>query len=161
MDSATISYLVGVTGASFMSSNAMFSLFNWKLRNIRDKARKDYGKAREEHQRKGLQGKAVQAGLGVLKEDRRTAGRWYIVWLAANIAPVAVSVLLALVVSAPVVVSDIQAWADRWLVPLLKVGIWGLVVSLFVQTAAVFRLFLLRWRIKCRMEAEPDDLFER
>lgn len=161
MDPATISYLVGVTGASFMSSNALFSLFNWKIRRIRDKARQDYGKAVEEHQRKGMRGKAVQAGIGALKEDMTTAGRWYFVWLFANIAPVAVSVVLAFVVAAPVVFPGIQESADRWVVALLVAGVWGLVGSLVVQTVALVRIFILQWAIGRRMAAAPGDVFQK
>jgi hypothetical protein len=162
MDLGTISHLVGVTGASFMSSNALFSLFNWKMRNIRDNARKDHAKASvEERQRKGELGKAATAGLVVLREDKNTAAFWYCVWLGANILPVAISFLLAFVLSAPVVVSGIQDCAEEWIVGLLKCGVWGLVLSLAGQALAIFKMFRLRRRIDKRMSASPNELFQK
>lgn len=162
MDLGTISHLVGVTGASFMSSNALFSLFNWKMRNIRDKARKDFDKASfEENQRKGVRGKAVQAGLGVLLEDKNTSACWYYAWLVANILPVAISFLLAFVLSAPVVFPGLQDCAEQWIVRLLRLGVWGLVLSLIVQALAIWKMFWLRRRIDKRMAASPNDVFQK
>lgn len=178
MDTATISYLVGVTGASFMSSNAMFSLFNGKLRSIRDKARRDYTTAVvgcERREQKGGEngGKGKKGGktqndekienvaLNVMKEHRNTGNRWYVVWLTSNIAPVVISVILAFVVSAPVIFPVVQAWADKWLVFLLKVGLVGLIVSLLAQTLALCKMFGLRRTMDQRMETAPDTVFQK
>lgn len=162
MDTSTISHLVGVAGASFMSSNALFSLFNWKMRNIRDKARKDFDKASfEENQRKGVRGKAVRAGLGALREDKNTSALWYFVWLGGNVAPVAVSFLLAFVVSFPVAFPGIQDWAEQWIVRALKWGVWGLAFALLVQALAIWKMFWLQRRIDKRMAAAPNDVFQK
>lgn len=162
MNLETISYLVGVIGASFMSSNAMYSLFNWKLRNIRDEARTDYAKALERYQRGEDRGESGQIGRCVINENEKSANLLYVLWLVTNIAPVVISVVLACVVSAPVIFPIIQAWTERWIILLLRGGVLGLVVSLLAQTVVLGKMIKLRRTIERRQKSPPPrEIFQR
>lgn len=171
LDLTTISNLVGVMGASFMSSTAMFSLFNWKMRNIREKARSDFEFELELHQKKLAEenqqkngndsGESEQVGLNVFKRHRRVAGFWYNIWLLSNIVPVAISVILAFLVSAPLVFPVLQDFASQELVTLIKVGIWGLMVSLLVQTLSIILMYYLQGEMRGLRAADPPDVYKR
>ena len=150
MNWSTVSYLIGVTGASFMSSTAMFSLFNKEIMDRREKVRQNVAKVVEEHRRRKTGAKKTRPkslgeriGRAVMYTAKKFADGIYGVWFFFNIVPVGISIFLAFVVSAPVAFPNMQDWASQWLIPLLKVGVWGFMVSLVVQIFAILLMFFL------------------
>lgn len=153
-DWSTISYLIGVVSSSFMSSTAIFSLFHKEILDRREKVDQIFAKVVEKQRgKKSKSKKKSPVNLGetigqvVMKTSKRVFDVLYGGWFFANAVPVVISIFLAFVVSAPVAFPNMQDWTRQRLVSLLKIGVWGLLISLGVQVVAIALIFILHWMV--------------